>query len=174
MERGSSKTVFFIQTMATILFLFALVVNAVIIMQGVLEPIHMVMGDSMAPGIKSQDGLILSSSGPGDLRVGEVVVFTDPEVRSQYVVHRIVDIEEKDDDIYLRTKGDNNDEVDPVLIRPGRVLGKVAMRIPGFGFFYDFACSPCGFLMTVLAPILLLPLSFFFLGIQERRRHRSR
>ncbi len=170
MNGRESRCCFLAQTLVTILFFFAVGVNALIIVQGAVAPVHVVAGSSMAPGIAPRDGLILSSPEPGELRVGDVVVFNDPEASSQLVVHRIVALEEKGGSIYLRTKGDNNPEADPFLILPGDVRGKVAARIPGFGVFYDFVRTPYGFLMTVVAPVLLFPLFLLSRSIERRLR----
>ena len=136
--------------------MFAVGVNVLIIVQGVLSPVHVVAGNSMAPNIEPDDGLILGSADPGSLQVGQVVVFADPELRSQSVVHRIVGIEQKGDAAFLTTKGDNNQAPDPVLIPASEVQGRVLMRLPGFGVFLGFVNSPYGFMLTVVCPILLL------------------
>jgi len=145
----------FIGCAAVLLLVFALGTNALIILQGALQPVHVVSGDSMAPGIRPEDGLVLAPAEPEELAVGQVVVFPDPEEPGQHIVHRIVGTERREGTVYLVTKGDNNPEPDPVLVPPGSVEGKVVLRLPAFGLFLDFVRTPFGFSACVICPVLL-------------------
>ncbi len=167
-KSGRKASSFFIQTTVIVLFLAAMVVNTVIIVQGLISPIHVVASNSMAPSINTRDGLILGSADPASLQVGEVVVFPDPEVHSQQIVHRIVGIEQQGDASYLVTKGDNNPVADPFLTPANNVVGRVAMCLPDFGLFFDFVNSPYGFALTVVSPLLLMLLNCFFRARQEK------
>jgi signal peptidase I len=164
-QNCSARTAHFLIRCASILMLvFALGTNTMIIAQGAFEPIHVISGDSMAPAIHSNDGLILTRPEAGDLRLGQVVVFEDPEVPDQYVAHRIVGVEKREGSTYLITKGDNNPEPDPFLVPTRAVLGKVVLRLPAFGIFLDFVRTPFGFSTCVLCPIML----FFFWCFAEK------
>ncbi len=171
-ERKASS--YLIQIIVIALFLSAMVVNAIIIVQGLISPIHVVMSNSMAPNINTKDGLILGSANNENLRVGEVVVFPDPEVHSQHIVHRIVGIEQKGDEAYLTTKGDNNPVTDPFLIPANVVEGRVAVCLPGFGIFFDFVNSPYGFVLTVISPFLLLLLYSIVRARQDKLQAEGR
>jgi signal peptidase len=171
-ERKASSL--FIQIMVMILFLAAMVVNTVILVQGVMSPIQVVASNSMAPYIETQDGLILGSADPASLQVGQVVVFPDPEVHSQRIVHRIVGIEQRDGAAYLVTKGDNNPVADPFLTPADNVEGRVAVRLPSFGIIFDFVNSPYGFVLTVISPFMLLLLNCIFRARQDKLRLEGR
>jgi signal peptidase len=164
----------FIQITVIVLFLTAMVVNTVIIVQGVMSPIQVVASNSMAPYIDTRDGLILGSAAPESLQVGQVVVFPDPEVRSQRIVHRIVGIEQMDGAAYLVTKGDNNPVADPFLTPADNVEGRVAVLLPNFGIFFDFVNSPYGFALTVISPFMLLLLNCIFRARQDKLRLEGR
>jgi signal peptidase len=173
-KSGRKASSIFIQTAVIILFLTAMVVNTVILVQGVMSPIKVVVSNSMAPNINTRDGLILGSVDPEKLQVGEVVVFPDPEVHSEQIVHRIVGIEQQGEASYLVTKGDNNPAADPFLTPAASVVGRVAVCLPSFGIIFDFVNTLYGFALTVAAPFLLLLLNGFFRARQEKLRAEGR
>ncbi len=173
-KSGRKASSIFIQTTVVVLFLAAMVVNTVIIVQGLTSPILVIASNSMAPNINTRDGLILGSADPASLQVGEVVVFPDPDVQSQHIAHRIVGIEQQGGASYLVTKGDNNPVADPFLIPAATVEGRVAMCLPNFGLFFDFVSSLYGFALTVAAPLLLLLLNSLFRARQDQLRAEGR
>jgi signal peptidase len=173
-KSGRKASSIFIQTAVIILFLTAMVVNTVILVQGVMSPIKVVASNSMAPNINTRDGLILGSVDPEKLQVGEVVVFPDPEVHSKQIVHRIVGIEQQGEASYLVTKGDNNPVADPFLTPAANVVGRVAVCLPSFGIIFDFVNSLYGFALTVAAPLLLLLLNSLFRARQDKLRAEGR
>lgn len=173
-KSGRKASRLFIQITVTVLFLIAMLVNTIVIAQGLLAPVHVVASGSMAPDINTRDGLILRPANQENLQVGQVVVFPDPEVHSQHIVHRIVGIEQKGDASYLTTKGDNNPVADPILIPATSVEGRVALHLPGFGIFFDFVNSPYGFMLTVISPFMLLLLNCLFRARQDKLRAEGR
>jgi signal peptidase I len=77
-------------------------------------------GGSMNPILRDGDGLIVKPYGFGKRRVGDVVVFHHPE-DDQIVIHRIVSVG-KDT---ICTRGDHNTQLDPWILEPGEIIGKV-------------------------------------------------
>ena len=88
------------------------------------EPINLkqvnYIGPSMNPIFKAGDRLHVISYNQEEIRVGDVIVFISPEDGSK-VVHRIVSI----DSDGIKTRGDNCDQLDPWLLRPDQILGRV-------------------------------------------------
>jgi signal peptidase len=74
----------------------------------------------MNPILKPGDGLRVLPCGDGEIRVGDVIVIHAPD-REEYVVHRVVSVDTQG----IRTRGDNNSSMDPWVLRPEDILGRV-------------------------------------------------
>lgn len=140
------------------MMVFAIASNFVIIAQSTISPLSPVMGNSMYPHIKDGDAVLVIGGGKENLRVGEVVVFPDPENPEQSVVHRVIALEEKRGSTYAVTKGDANPTADPFEIPLSRVSGTVKLVIPHGGTFIEYLRSPRGYITCVITPLLLLAL----------------
>ena len=78
-------------------------------------------GPSMLPTLKSGDGLRLYKyRDKTEIKIGDIIVYPHPD-KPFDVVHRIIKI--KVDGVI--TRGDNNNKVDPYLIKFGDIGGKV-------------------------------------------------
>ena len=78
-------------------------------------------GPSMLPTLTSGDGLRLSKyKDNSEIKVGDVIVYPHPD-KPFDVVHRIIKIKP----IGVITRGDNNNKVDPYLIKFEEIQGKV-------------------------------------------------
>lgn len=77
-------------------------------------------GPSMNPTLKVGDGVTVIPYGNNRARVGDVVVFRSHE-RDYYVVHRVISVDSQG----IRTIGDNNNRVDPWVLRPENIVGRV-------------------------------------------------
>lgn len=74
----------------------------------------------MKPIFRDGDGLTVEPYFGRKRRVGDIVVFRHPE-DDQIVIHRIVSVR-KD---AIRTRGDHNTQLDPWVLEPGEIIGKV-------------------------------------------------
>ncbi len=158
LERLVSISVFII---VLLFFFLALSANSLIVVQAASNPIHLVMGNSMAPTINSNDGVIIKPLDGGKAEPGMVVVFPDPLHESQYIVHRIIDIKTLGEETYVVTKGDNNPEADPFLTLVEELEGEVILRIPDAGVYLDFIYTRYGYFTTVILPVAVLALYVF-------------
>jgi signal peptidase I len=77
-------------------------------------------GGSMKPIFRDGDGLTVEPYGGRKRRVGDIVVFKDPET-NQKIIHRIVSIRKEG----IRTQGDHSAVADPWILEPGEIIGKV-------------------------------------------------
>ena len=77
-------------------------------------------GPSMNPTLKSGDQLWITPHNGQRVKRGDVVVFISPEDGSK-VVHRVVSLDRST----IRTRGDNNNRVDPWLLSHDEILGRV-------------------------------------------------
>ncbi len=142
-------------------FFLALGANGLIVAQATSSPIHVVMGNSMAPAIKSNDGVFIKPINAGEVELGKVVVFPDPFQENQHIVHRIIDIKTVNGETYVVTKGDNNPEADPFLIPVEDLEGEISFRLPDAGVYLDFIRSRYGYTTTVILPVAVLALYVF-------------
>jgi len=78
-------------------------------------------GPSMNPTLKAGDILNVIHYGGRQIRVGDIVVFHTPGEQC-HVVHRVVSLDLQGG---VRTRGDNNPNIDPYTLTPERIIGRV-------------------------------------------------
>lgn len=155
------------------MMVFAIASNFVIIAQSTISPLSPVTGNSMYPLIKDGDAVLVMGGGEESLRVGDVVVFPDPEDPELSVVHRVIALEEKGGSTYAVTKGDANPAADPFEVPLSRVSGTVKLVIPHAGTFIAYLRSPRGYFTCVITPLLLLALYLLARRYLEGPEHRK-
>ena len=77
-------------------------------------------GPSMNPTLRAGDGMTVIPYGDSKIRAGDVVVFSSPE-QDHYIVHRVLSVDSRG----IRTIGDNNNNIDPWILAPGDIMGRV-------------------------------------------------
>ena len=116
-----------------------------------------VLTDSMHPEIESGDLIICRTAEAEDIKVNDVISFFDPAGNgSSVVTHRVIELVEKDGEIYFRTRGDNNNTEDKELVPADNLIGVYKMRIAGAGTIAMFMQSTTGLIICVVLPIILL------------------
>ena len=138
------------------LIVFAITANFVIIAQALFSPLSVVEGGSMKPAIKGDDAVVITSTDPSQLKVGDVVAFEDPESRGDTIIHRIVGMEGKGPELIVETKGDANVSPDPYATPASSIDGKVSVVLPRVGLFLSFLHTMPGFIVCVICPFCLL------------------
>ncbi|HUI00183.1 MAG TPA: signal peptidase I [Nitrososphaerales archaeon] len=133
-------------------------------------PLAIVQGNSMFPTLHNGDIEVFAKPPSGTIANGTIIVFVqgdtgvsglDSLIRP-VVVHRIVGtVVQGDGQVYYRTKGDNNQYVDPQLVEASHVLGVPIETIPQAGIVVLFFESPEG-LVALLGFIVL-----YYLGQYE-------
>jgi ABC-type antimicrobial peptide transport system permease subunit len=140
------------------------------------------------------DIIIIQGVNPADLNTNypnsDVIVYLNPDDTSATpIVHRIVDAENIDGKLYFQTKGDGNGQRWPAIPSPNEydsqtlwrtgdgkglpqelVVGKVAMRIPYFGWITLFLRENSWGLPLIVALILLLVVLEFVIPIIKSKR----
>lgn len=73
--------------------------------------------------------------GADEIDRGDVIVFKEPGGKP--IIHRVIVSEERDGELFIQTKGDNNKNSDPAEtgIPLDNVVGKAKYRIPYLGWF---------------------------------------
>jgi signal peptidase len=121
---------------------------------------HSVMSGSMKPTMETGGLVICRSTAIEDLKVGDIVGFrTDG---GKEVTHRIIDIQEKDGQLWFQTKGDANADPDLEPVTPTQPkVDRVVYHVPYLGFIAVFLKGKMAFFLLIAIPALVL---LFLLG----------
>jgi signal peptidase len=92
-----------------------------------------------------------------DVRVGDVITFSDPYVKGRLVTHRVIRILQTPHGLAYRTKGDANSARDPWTIRLSGQVGRVSFTVPvaGYVLYYAHTREVRGALICLVALFLL-------------------
>ena len=91
-----------------------------------------VVSNSMFPNIAIGDAVIYEKLiDYNELEVGDILVFKNEDV---VLVHRIVEISKKYQDILIYTKGDNNHQNDDFVTEKDEILGVVRLKLKYIGY----------------------------------------
>lgn len=117
-----------------------------------------VLTDSMYPVIQSGDLIICSTAQPEEIETGDVIAFFDPAGNGTTIVtHRVLEVTELDGQTAWRTKGDNNNTEDRLLVTGEKLVAVYeGTRLAGFGNVALFMQTTPGLIVCVVCPILLL------------------
>ena len=116
-----------------------------------------VLTDSMYPQIKSGDLIICNTAEAPEIAVGDVISFFDPMGSGTSVVtHRVLEVVTEDGEISFRTKGDNNNAEDQVLVPQENLIGIYRSRVPAMGNVAMFMQTTPGLIVCVVCPVLLM------------------
>jgi signal peptidase I len=141
-------------------------------------PLAIVQGNSMYPNLHNGDLVLFGRAPQGVTKNGTVIVFVqgDTGVSSldslvrPVVIHRIVGVViQADGTIYYRTKGDNNQFVDPALTEANHVLGVPIAVVPSVGVVVLFLGSPQG-LVTLIGTISMYYVGRFEMAAKEEKK----
>lgn len=144
----------------TLIVLVAVVFAAVIVSRLLPALGHetvSITGRSMEPAIPVGSAIVLERVASAEVAAGDVVTVTVPERRITFT-HRVVELVERDDGTWLRTRGDSNAAPDPALVPAGWVVGRLALTLPGLGLLLQLLSVPSG-MLAVLGLALTLFLS---------------
>lgn len=116
-----------------------------------------VLTDSMYPEIESGDLIICHTAEAEDIEVRDVIAFFDPAGNgSSIVTHRVIEVVEENGTLSFRTRGDNNNAEDRLLVPADNLVGVYQSRIAGAGHIAMFMQSTTGLIICVVLPIILL------------------
>lgn len=116
-----------------------------------------VLTDSMYPEIKSGDLIICRTADACEIVEGDVISFFDPAGNGTSIVtHRVTEVLEENGLRYFRTKGDNNNVEDRLVVPEGNLVGVYRARIGGAGNVAMFMQTTTGLIVCVVLPIILL------------------
>ncbi len=87
---------------------------------------------SMLPVLKPNDMIVVEQSSIEQIIEGDIIAF-DSHMEMGIVAHRAIAIYEKDGEIAIDTKGDNNEHEDRWYVTDESLIGKVKNIVPMFG-----------------------------------------
>ena len=161
------KVLTVIGTVLCIILIPILVINCILIVKsftsdevpsvaGTLPLI--VLTDSMYPTIQSGDLIICHTAEPDEIETGDVIAFFDPAGSGSTIVsHRVIEVTEQNGQVAWRTKGDNNNAEDLLLVTGDKLVAVYeGTRLPGVGNVALFMQTTPGLIVCVVLPILLL------------------
>ncbi|HEY5477441.1 MAG TPA: signal peptidase I [Tepidiformaceae bacterium] len=139
---GSLIGIFFFVTVAATL-LFVVLAPRTLGWQFVV-----VSGNSMEPTIHLGAIAVMKKVDPQKLKVGDIIMFTDPSQSDRAVTHRLVGV--NDNGASFTTRGDANQALDAGTVPAQDVRGKFLFSIPEAGRVVRWMGSSQGYLMIIL------------------------
>ena len=120
------------------------------------KPVAVYSG-SMEPTIPVGGLAVDRAIAASDVRVGDVITFSDPYVNGRLVTHRVIRILQTPNGLAYRTKGDANSARDPWTIRLSGQVGRVSFTVPvaGYVLYYAHTREVRGALIGLVALFLL-------------------
>jgi signal peptidase I len=115
-----------------------------------------VMSGSMEPALGVGDVVINGRVTPADVRVGDIVTFSDPEGTGKLLTHRVRRVRIADGTAHVVTKGDNSNAVERWDMPAEGSLGRVEFRVPLLGFLVFWLHGPLARIGLIVIPALLL------------------
>lgn len=120
---------------------------------------YVIVSPSMVPTIKIDDAIVVKREEGEKLDVGDIITFSsiDSAYPGLTVTHRIVGKEKSTTGKYLfRTKGDNNNVMDPSIVEEDNIYGKVILKIPKLGVIRKFLMTSYGFMFGIVLPAVAI------------------
>lgn len=115
----------------------------VVIMLGLLFPIPfggkwiMVLSGSMTPALEVGGVVLMLPIKAAAVEVGDILVFRVPGATDAIYAHRVIERRVQGNTFEFVTKGDANEEPDPLPVTAKEVVGKAYFHIPQAGYAID-------------------------------------
>lgn len=125
-------------------------------------------GGSMEPTIPLGSAIVVRPVDGATLAVGDVVSMQVGAEHATYT-HRIVDLVDRTDGRWIRTKGDANPDPDPSLVPVSAVIGKVELTIPFAGYIVALLSLPVGVVFVLGLGATLLAVAWLLESVEPAR-----
>ncbi len=126
---------------------------------GTRNPFYVVSSESMVPILKVNDVLVVRGGTFDQLKVGDIIVFNEPDGGDKVIVHRIAEIAtDSNGDKIIRTKGDANPGSIPGVDFPitrADFIGRVVYVLPGVGFITKIISPPINYIIIAIILAIL-------------------
>ena len=114
---------------------------------------YVVSTGSMEPEYNIGDLIVIRETTKEEIKIGDVINYIS-ETGIDTITHRVVDIIQKDGQTYYKTKGDNNNSVDPELVNYSQVKGILVFKISKLGTVITKMFTGTG--ITILFAVIIL------------------
>ena len=114
---------------------------------------YVVATGSMEPEYNIGDLIVIRETTKEEIKIGDVINYIS-ETGIDTITHRVVDIIQKDGQTYYKTKGDNNNSVDPELVNYSQVNGILVFKISKLGTVITKMFTGTG--ITILFAVIIL------------------
>jgi signal peptidase I len=94
---------------------------------------YVVLSESMIPVLHPGD-FVIANPMVSDVEVGDIVTFQSP--LGGFLIHRVMEVVERDEAVFFVTKGDANAHVDSFLISEHYIIGKLFIVLPHVGSLF--------------------------------------
>lgn len=111
-----------------------------------------VQSGSMEPALSRGDLVLVDSVPAPEYRVGDVITYADPDNPKQTITHRIADIREGQQRVFI-TQGDANARTDRPF-NQAMVVGRQEVAIPYAGHAIDFLLTVPGLILMIWLPAM--------------------
>ena len=159
----------FLQILIYVIIAMLLVYSFTLIIKKIINPNEIpsffgyknfvISSGSMEPTLKIGDVIFVKEN--DQFNVNDIVSFSNN--KKAVVTHRIIEVIEKDNSIYYKTKGDANNSSDEELLEKENIEGKYVFKIPKAGNVIMFLQTKAG-----LAVVLLI-LAIIYLIINKKK-----
>jgi signal peptidase I len=113
-----------------------------------------VMSGSMEPTIPVGGIVGVRPVAATDLQVGNVITFATQANPDVLVTHRIVNLETRDGQTMVTTKGDANDSVDAMAAPADHAVGRVDFSLPWLGYLMVWLASPVAKVLILVVTVI--------------------
>jgi signal peptidase len=138
-----------------------------------------VLSGSMEPAIPVGGVLLVRRVAAADVRRGDIITFVTPREPSaspqaaSVTTHRVVAVQAgQQGQPTFATKGDANENADPMAVPAQNVLGSAVFAMPYLGYVSRFASTKFGLLLLIVGPALLLIAMEVVSMVRRRSRNR--
>ena len=138
---------------------------------------YRVVSDSMEPTLPVGAMIVTKTCSIDSVQAGpdgDIICFysLDPSMRGAVITHRAVEIEIKNGQLTLHTKGDNNNSEDGFLVTEANFIGKVVSYTDRNSFAFgaiQLLTSKIGFFTCIGIPVLIIAVVIFRHSIKTMR-----
>lgn len=116
-----------------------------------------VLSGSMKPKIY-EGSIVFVNKNLKNFKKNDIVTFVNPINNEENVTHRIEREKKIREEIFYKTKGDANNEIDLWEVPKELVLGKVFLTIPYLGYLVNFCQTKIGVVLIIILPLTLIVL----------------
>lgn len=134
--------------------------------------VKVVQSGSMEPAIGVGSIVIIAPA--MRYEIGDVITFGEDTPTKVPITHRIVAQKVDNGETVFVTKGDANEDVDPITIARTDIIGKVWTTVPWVGRVIEFVRTPLGYGLLVGIPALIIILDEIADIVWEIHKYRAR